>query len=293
MPDLETRRLGRTEIQARALGLGCAWFGSEKSSQKDTIEGVQKAIDLGINYLDTSPHYGDSELRLGPALAGGNREKVFLQTKSGTHPARCGDYSAAAIRWSVENSLKLLKTDYLDSVLIHDPGDIEAPLAPGAALDELLKMKDEGLIGHTGLGVRQHEFHKRAIETGNIDIVLSYLDYTLLSQTVAETTIPLAREHDVGVILASILGMGRLAGPEPSKERDPDAHTMWSWCRTRGVSIRHLAMQFCIQAKINGIVMYGPSNAQQVEEGYHDAVTPVPDELWDEFHAEFGIRPLV
>jgi aryl-alcohol dehydrogenase-like predicted oxidoreductase len=292
MPELETRRLGRTQIQAKALGLGCAWYGSDKSSQKDTIEGVQKAIDLGINFVDTSPHYGDSELRLGPALAGGNREKVFLQTKAGTHPDRCGDYSAEAIRWSVENSLKLLKTDYLDSVLIHDPGDIEIPLASGAGLDELLKMKDEGLLGHTGLGVRQHEFHKRAIETGKVDIVLSYLDYTLLNQTVSETTIPLAKEHDVGVILASILGMGRLAGPEPSQESEPEAHAMWSWCQERGISIRHLAMQFCIQADINGIVMYGPSNAQEVEEGYRDAVTPVPEELWVEFHAQFGIRPL-
>ena len=297
MNNIERRTLGQTGMTPKALGIGCAWFGSDKSSDADTIAGVRRAIDLGLDYIDTSAGYGESERRVGLALANGYRDKIYLQTKAGTHPDHRGDYSAKTTRWSVENSLRLLGTDYLDSVLIHDPSDIEEPLAPDHALDELLKMKEEGLIGHIGLGVRNHDFHRRAIETGHVEIVLSFLDYTLLDQSVASTTLPLAKERGVGVILASVFAMGTLTGVEPDvtteQRRNPDseprAHQMWSWCRQRDVNLRHLAMQFCMAAPIDGIVMAGPCNASEVDDAYDAATAQVPDEVWAEFKADFGV----
>jgi aryl-alcohol dehydrogenase-like predicted oxidoreductase len=285
-------------MKVRALGLGCAFFGSERVTDQDAYDGVRRAIDLGLNYVDTSPLYGQSERRVGLALEGGYREKVYLQTKTGTHPDRRHDYSAEATRWSVENSLKLLKTDRFDSVLIHDPRDIEAPFQPGACLDELLKMKNEGLLDHIGIGVREHAFHKRAIETGHIDIVLTYLDYTLLSQSVAETTLPLAKQHDVGIILASAQGMGALAGPEPDDDQEerrypgkkPTAHAMWTWCQNHDVSIRQLALHFCLAADIDGMVMAGPATLRQVEEVIEAATTPVAEDVWQAFETAFGVR---
>jgi aryl-alcohol dehydrogenase-like predicted oxidoreductase len=295
MAELERRRLGNTGMTPKALGLGCAWFGSDKSSDRDAVEGVRRAIELGIDFLDTSAGYGDSERRVGLALEGDWRDRVYLETKAGTHPQCRGDYSAKTIRWSVENSLRFLKTGYLDAVLIHDPEDIEVPLAPGHALDELLKMKGEGVIGHVGLGVRQHHFHRRAIETGHIEIVLTYLDYTLVDQSVARTTLPLARERGVGIILGSVLGMGLLGGREPNLEQPRPkaylAHAMWQWCRDRGVDMRHLAIQFCMAARIDGIVMPGPYTKLQVEQTYEAATTEVPPEVWQAFFDEFGVAP--
>jgi len=288
MLELPIRRLGRTEMRAKALGLGCAAFGWAHHTDRDAIEGVRRAIELGINFLDTSPLYGESERRLGLALEGGYREQIYLQTKTGTHPLRRGDYTAEGTRWSVENSLKLLKTDYLDSVLIHDPRDIEVPLAPGHALDELLKMKEEGLVHHVGLGCRPHDFHRRAIETGQIEIVLSFLDYTLLNQSAAQTILPVAKKWDVGIILASILGLnGTLTGREPQSH--PRAHAMWSWCREHGVDIRHLAVQFVMATPIAGIVMPGPGTKEHVEDVYRFATTEVAAEVWRAFKSEFGI----
>lgn len=293
--------------------MGCAFLGSPgKATEHEAVEAVRRAIELGIDFVDTSAGYGngESERRVGLALTGGWRERVYLQTKAGMHPDRLFDYSAEVTRWSVENSLRLLKTDYLDAVLIHgydectrnhrcDPNEVLDPLAPGHMLDELLRMKAEGLIRHVGIGARSHDVHRRAIETGQIEIVLSYLDYTLLTQSVAQTTLPLARQHDVGVILASVLGMGLLAGPEPDPEtdrrrnsdREPRAHAMWLWCRERGVNIRHLAMQFCLAAPLdgNGIVMAGPANKEEVEDAYEAATAEVPAEVWREFGAEFGV----
>lgn len=297
--ELQRRRLGNTGMTPTALGLGCAWFGSEKSSDADAIAGIRRAIELGMDFLDTSAGYGESERRVGLALEGGWREKVYLETKTGTHPDRYGDYSASATRWSVENSLRLLKTDYLDSVLIHDPPDITAPLAPGHALDTLMGLKEKGIVRHVGLGCRQHEFHRRAIHTGKTEIVLTYLDYTLLDQSVAATTLPLARERGVGIILASVFAMGLLGGREPNLAATPPppraylAHAMWRWCRDHGVNIRHLAMQFCMAAPIEGIVMTGPYNKQKVEESYEAATAEIPPEVWQAFTAEFGVGPWV
>jgi len=289
MAELPWRRLGRTEMQVRALGLGCAYFGADYHTDQDAIDGIRRAIELGINYLDTSPLYGESERRVGLALRGGYREKVYLQTKVGTHPSRRGDYSAEATRWSVENSMRLLGTDYLDAVLVHDPRDIEVPLAPGAALDTLLSMKEAGTIGHVGLGARPHGHHRRAIETGRIDIILTFLDYTLLDQSAAETIIPVATKHDVGIILASVLGMKQLTGHEPPQ--DSRAHAMWQWCADRGIDIRQLAIQFCLALPIDGIVMPGPRTRAHVEDVYRAATTDVPPDVWRDFQAAFGVSP--
>ena len=286
MAELETRRLGRTEIRAKAFGLGCATIGAPNLSDANAVDTVQRAVELGIDFLDTSPGYQQSERRIGLALRGGLRDKVHLQTKAGTHPDRRHDYSAEAIRWSVCNSLDLLGTDRLDSVLVHDPSDIEDPLGAGRALDELLRMKDEGTIGHVGLGVRGLGFHERTIETGKIDVALTFQDYTLLSQSAAETMLPLARQRDVGVILAGPLGNGQLTGPESDDER---AHAIWRWCRDRGLCIRRLALQFCLTAPIDGLVLGGPGNTRELDECFEAATTPIPPEVWREFKTTFGV----
>lgn len=291
---LETRRMGRTEMRPNALALGAAWLSSKPD--EEVISAIRKAIGLGINYIDTYP--GHREHLWGEALSDGLREKVYLQAKVGTHPERRKDFSADGTRWSVTNSLKDMQTDYLDAVLIHDPLDMKSVLDKGRALDTLLEMKDEGFIRHIGAGVRSHDFHKQLIETGHIDIILTFLDYTLLSQSVAQTTLPLAREHDVGIILASPLGMGSLTGAEPNvadeRRRNPDAepkaYSMWKWCRERDVNIRHLAMQFCLAAPIDGVVMFGPADKAQVEDGFEAATADIPEEIWEAFEAEFGIK---
>ncbi len=313
---LEQRRLGRTEMRPNSLALGAAWLWQKPDAE--VIGGIRRAIELGINYIDTYPGHAEhlwgaalSEHRdwgVAPTGTQGSRDRespatgtlraqIYLQAKVGTHPERRKDFSADGTRWSVMNSLKHLRTDYLDAVLIHDAVDMESVLAPGRALDTLVEMKAAGYIRHIGAGVRSHDFHREFIETGHIDIILTFLDYTLLSQSVAETTLPLAREHDIGIILASPLGMGSLTGAEPNVEderrRNPDAEpkarAMWKWCQERGVNIRHLAMQFCLAAPIDGVVMFGPADTVQIEEGYEAATAELPPEIWEAFEAEFGI----
>ena len=313
MPDLEVRRLGRTEMKPKSLGLGCGYLGDPKRPNQEAITTIRYAIEKGINFIDTSPEYGMSEYRVGLGLSNGLREKVYLQTKVGSHPKYLRDFSKKATIWSLENSFNLLQTDYVDSVLIHGPrNDIETPL--GDCLNILIDWKSKGRIGHIGIGIRQHEFHRRAIETGEMDIILSFLDYTLLSQSLTKTTIPLALKNDVGIILASPLNGSLLAGPEPkinelTKDPQialppslvggptdpkifPEAHKMWQWCNSEGINIRDLAIQFVLNAPVqgNGIVLTGPSNKKEFEEVYKSATKYISKSIWKKFEENFSVK---
>jgi aryl-alcohol dehydrogenase-like predicted oxidoreductase len=304
MAPLEQRRLGRTEMRPKAMGMGGAWWQAHPASE--TIAAIERAIDLGIDFFDTYP--GEFEARWGEALSGGKREQVYLQGKvsSAVNNERTSDHSAAKTRSSLEASLKSLRTDYLDSVLIHGYDKSEQlnqegyfdPLGPGNALDELIKMRDEGLIRHIGIGARDADVINRATATGEIEIVLTYMEYNLLTQAAAADFFPQCRERDVGLILASPHGMGILTGDEPDDEavakrlqiEKPRANDMWKWCRDRSINIRHMAIQFCMAAPdIDSIVLPGPASVQQLEEAYEAGTELISAEVWRDFEAEFGI----
>ena len=288
---LPLRRLGRTELEVTCLGMGGAGVGRGDVTDDEAIEAVHRAIDLGINYLDTAPLYGESERRVGLALADGWREKIYLATKIGTHPEWRGDFSASGTRRSVENSLRLLGTDCLDVCLVHDPDSMDPVVAKDGAFDELQRMREEGLLKFIGLGVRQHEFHKIAIETGVVDVILTYLDYTLLSQTANEWLLPLAAANDIGVINGSPIAMGLLSGIEPdiSAERmhldtsDAEkAHRLWQWATDNDLNLLNLAIQFCFRQPRIAMSLTGSKNATEVEQNFAAATTPVPDDVWEQ-----------
>ena len=289
---LPRRRLGRTELEVTCLGMGGAGLGRGDVTDDEAVEAVHRAIDLGINYLDTAPLYGESERRVGLAFAdSGWREKIYLATKTGTHPEWRGDYSAAGTRRSVENSLRLLNTEYLDVCLVHDPDSMDPVVAKGGALNELQRMREEGLIKFIGLGVRQHEFHKIAIETGVVDVILTYLDYTLLSQTANEWLLPFAAENDIGVINGSPIAMGLLSGVEPDISverahldgRDAEkAHRLWQWATDNDLNVLNLAIQFCFRQPRIAMSLTGSKNASEVEQNFAAATTPVSEDVWEQ-----------
>ena len=285
--DMPMRRLGRTDLKVTCLGMGGAGIGRGDVNDDEAVAAVRRAIELGINYLDTAPLYGESERRVGLALADGWREKIFLATKTGTHPEWRGDYSGAGTRRSVENSLRLLGTDYLDVCLVHDPEDMEPVVAKGGAFDELQRMREEGIVKFIGLGVREHEFHQIAIETGVVDVILTYLDYTLLSQTADEWLLPLAVENDIGVINGSPIAMGLLSGEEPDiSVRPPEgrkAHRLWRWTMENQVNLLNLAIQFCFRQPRIAMNLTGAKNVTEVEQCVAAATTPVPSEVWEPF----------
>lgn len=292
---LAKRRLGRTGLEVTALGFGGVGVGGLYGpvDEETAIATVREAVARGINYVDTSPLYMESERRIGIALAGGLREKVILSSKTGTHPERRGDFSWAGTLWSVENSLRLLKTDRLDLLLIHDPEAMEPVLAPRGALEALESLKARGVIGAIGLGQRRHDFHRQAIESGRFDVILTYNDYHPLRTTAADTLLPLAAGHDVGVLNGSPLAHGLLVGRDPdtmdervrsrATERDFDAaRRFYRWCRDHDLSMPGVVLQFCLRQPGIHCTLTGPMTTTELAENLESAATPLSDELWEE-----------
>ncbi len=290
---LPSRTFGQTGMRPAALAMGAAFL----HESPEAVDAIRTALSLGINYFDTYP--GHHEEKWGEALSGVPRSSYYLQAKIGTHPERSKDFSGEGAKWSLDRSLRSLKTDYLDTVLVHDPTDFDELLREGAVFDFLREMKSQGVVRNIGLGARSHDWHVRLIDEGISDVCLTFLDYTLINQSAAATIFPAARRRGTGIILASVQGMGLLTGAEPDPERErgmhpgtePRAHRIWQWCRDNGVNIRHLAVQFCLQAPVDSIVMFGPSNIQQVRDAYEAATQAISPELWDRFGQLFGIRP--
>ncbi len=192
----------------------------------------------------------------------------------------------AGTRCSVENSLDLLGTDYLDVCLVHDPSSMDPVIEKGGALDELQRMRDEGLIGYIGLGVREHEFHKVAIETGIVDVILTYLDYTLISQTANDWLLSFAAKNDIGVVNGSPIAAGRLSGIEPDvssgSPEDIKAYQLWKWSIENNLNLLNLAIQFCLRQPLITTNLTGSRNVIEVEQNFNAATTSVPDDVWEQ-----------
>lgn len=291
---LPMRRLGRAGFDVTALTLGGAGLGGLYGpvADEDGQAAIERAIDRGINYVDSSPFYGDAERRLGAVFAkrGGPPAGLHFCTKVGTHPARFGDYSAETVRWSVEQSLGILGVDSVDLVQVHalESINMEVVLAPGGAVDTLERLRDEGRLGAIGLGVRGAEFHRRAIASGRFDVILIHDDLSLLRRSDAPLVEAAARAH-VGVLAGRALLTGLLAGPDPLGDPrlagHPDAHAAhawWCWAREREVPLQALALQYVARFPGVSAVVVGARSPHEVEENIAAMLHPIPDSVWRE-----------
>lgn len=292
--DLPRRRLGRTNVMVTPLGIGGASLNhgyTMPSSDADAVTAINRAAELGIGYIDTSAGYGESERRIGLAFKENPelRSKFFLATKTGTG-VRPKNYTADWTYRSVENSLKLMNTDWLDLVQIHDPSSLEPALAPDGALTALKKLKEQGVIGAIGLGVRSHQLLLQAIEHGDFDTILTYADFNLVRQTARDDLFSAAKKQDVGIILGSPILFGWLSNRSEEKIRgrspdEPDiikVRKISQWAKERGVKLMSLALQYCLREPRVAVTLVGTRNARQVEEMVESVLELLPEGIWEE-----------
>ena len=299
------RRLGRTNIYVTPLGVGGAFLGNKagRLDEELAIATVLRGLELGINLIDTSGAYqrGRSERSIGLALEewyrrGGKREDVVLSTKTGTR-TRPKDHSYDATMRSVEISLEMLKTDYIDVLHVHDPSELEPVFAPDGALIALKELKGRGIIRAIGLGCRRHEFHRRCIKTGDFDVVLTFRDYNLLCQSAVEGVLESAAAHSVGVFNGTATVMGLLSERDPLEvvaqssrprwggEGGDDvqrARTLWEWCRERDVNLLALNLQYCMRETRITSTVVGFSEPDLVEKDVAACFEPIGDDVWRE-----------
>jgi len=298
--ELSMRALGRSGAPVSSLGVG-GYLGllddagaSDEQRVEAAVEAVRRAVDLGVRYFDTSPAYGDAERYLGRGLAAlpaGERQQLTVSTKVGTHPERPRRYDADSVKWCFERSQELLGR--IDIVYVHDPGsdeDVDRILGAGGAFDALEELKAQGTIRGLGLGVRNHRFLRRAVDSGRCDAILPSYDYHPLRTTVAPV-LAHAAARGVGVANASPYNAGLLAGidlDEASRRRAPQdadlarARQLWAWCQERDLDLGVLAVQHNLRCPDIHTVLVGPRTAAEVEGCVRHATTPVPDWVWEE-----------
>jgi aryl-alcohol dehydrogenase-like predicted oxidoreductase len=157
------RMLGRTKERVSAIGLGGYHIGKSSISEQDSIQLIRQAIDRGIRFLDNCWDYnnGASEVRMGKALAGGYRNKVFLMTKID------GRTKAAAAQ-QIDESLQRLQTDHVDLMQFHEVIRLEDPdriFAEGGAMEAMLDAKKAGKVRYIGFtGHKDPYVHLRMLE---------------------------------------------------------------------------------------------------------------------------------
>jgi len=165
-PTLARRPYGKTGVKLSIIGLGgIVVTGAEP---KHAAKVVAKAVEMGVNYFDVAPTYGDAELKLGPALRP-YRKKVFLACKT---TQRRRDRAEAELK----QSLKRLQTDYLDLYQLHaikDVGkDVDAAFARGGAMEAFVAAKKAGIVRHLGFSAHSVEAALAAMDRYDFDSIL-------------------------------------------------------------------------------------------------------------------------
>ena len=289
------RSLGSTGVQVSPLCLGAMMFGAwGNPDHDDGIAIIRRALDAGINFIDTADVYsrGESEEIVGKALAG-RRDDVVLATKvhgtMGDDPNQFGNSRRWIIR-EVEDSLRRLKTDWIDLYQIHRPEpdtDIDETLG---ALSDLVRQGKVRYIGSSTFPASQIvEAQWVARDRGRERFVCEQPPYSMLTRAIETDVLPTCRRYGMGVIPWSPLGGGWLSGKwrkgadapdstraqrlparydlsDPANQRKLDAaDALGKLADEAGLTLIQLALAFVINHPAVTAAIIGPRTMEQLE----------------------------
>jgi len=291
---MQYRSMGNTGLQVSVLGFGASPLGGVfgEVAEPEAVRCVRRALELGVNFIDVAPYYGltKAETVLGRALRGVPRDAYLLATKVGRYGERDFDFSAERVVRSVDESLARLGVDYVDLIQCHDIefGSLEQIVE--VTLPALERVRAAGkarFIGITGLPLK---FFREVAARAPVDTVLSYCRYSLNNTSLA-TLLPWLHERGIGVISASPLSMGLLTQdgppawhPAPPEVKDACARAA-AHCRSRGVDIARLALQFSVAQEGIATTLVGMAHAEHVEKNAAWLAEPLDGELLAEVQA--------
>jgi aryl-alcohol dehydrogenase-like predicted oxidoreductase len=211
------RNLGRTGIKVSPYALGALMFATQVGNPdpEDSIRIIHKALDAGINLVDTADAYGDSEEVVGRALKG-RRDNVVLTTKFSRPMGADPNQQGASRRWittAVENSLRRLQTDHIDVYQMHrlDPDtDIEETLS---ALTDLVRGGKIRAFGTSNMPASNLvEAHWVAERRGLQRFRTEQPPYSILNRGIEREVLPVAQQYGMGILAWGPLGQGMLTG---------------------------------------------------------------------------------
>ncbi len=302
------RTLGKTGLEVSELGMGGLFVSSYAAVREEGVRAVRRALELGVNYVDTAPGYRDSEEVLGEALEG-VPQPYILSTKLGGRPQPFDAQDIDALRASVETSLRLLKRDQIDILMIHEPDrpgqydwfpDWEHFHGPVCEL--LDELKAEGIIRFTGLGGTTAYTLPQIMAAGAYDVVLTAFNYSLLWQEATIAVLPEAVRQGMGIIIGSPLQQGALARPYTeeveraarwlSPPRRAQFKRLYAFVRELGMSLPELALRFVISNPDVSTVLMGARSVEEVEQNVRSVDKgPLPEDVLDEIAAIAAMVP--
>ena len=227
------RTLGRTGLEVSEIGIGGAVFAGTSHGPFDAGEGIaaiRTALENGINYIDTSRHYGPSEEIIGRALTGYTGDCIICTKIS---PRRV--ITAVETIAGVEESLAALRRSHVDVLLAHDIqhlGDgaaaVEAILQRGGMVDGLRQLQREGRVRFIGVSGRVAEV-AAAVQTGEFDAALSFNRFNLLDWSAEAELLPHTEAHNVGVTMGGVFYQGFLSLPLELVLHRVANGLLWAW----------------------------------------------------------------
>src|SRR5436305_192730 len=288
---MHTRPLGNTGLNLPVLSFGASSLGQEfrQVDLNEALRCVQVALDLGMNFIDTSPFYGRgmSEVLLGVALRGVPRDKYILGSKLGRYAGAHFDFSARRVVESVDISLERMKTDHLDIMLCHDIEFVDMQQIVDETLPALRKVQQQGKVRFVGVsGYPMHMF-KFVLDRAPLDVILSYNHYTLQNTMLADL-VPYLKQKNVGIMNAAPFSARLLTNaPLPAWHKATPlvretAAKAAKHAASKGSDIAKLALQFSIRNPDMATCIVGSANPANVEAWAKWAAEPVEEPLMNE-----------
>lgn len=288
---MKFRSLGRTGLNLSWLSFGASSLGQEfrPVDLGEALRSVHVALDLGMNFIDTSPYYGRgmSECLLGVALRGIARDRYYLGTKLGRYAPSHFDFSARRVVESVDVSLQRMGVDHLDVVLCHDIEFVEMSRIVEETLPALRKIQEQGKVRFVGVSGYPMSMFRYILDRTELDVILSYNHYTLQNTMLADL-VPYLKANGVGIMNAAPFSARLLTdGPLPpwhkaTEEVRATCRRAAEHCAVRGVSIARLALQYSIANEDMTTCVVGSANPENVRKWVEWAGKPLDQGLIDE-----------
>ncbi|SDY83671.1 aldo/keto reductase [Herbiconiux ginsengi] len=305
---MQYRTLGRTGIKVTPYALGAMMLGQlGNPDRQEAIRIVHRALDGGINFVDTADRYGDSEVVVGEALTG-RRDDVVLATKFWGPVDDDINHRGASRRWivqAVERSLRNLQTDYIDLYQLHRPDaetDIDETLS---ALTDLVRQGKVRAIGSSSMrGSEIVEAQWMSERRGFERFRTEQPNYSILDREIEREILPVTQRYGMGTLVYSPLAGGMLTGRyRAGQENDVFRSTRTGMAHFRderrlavveqlialsaeaGVSLTHLAMAFAIAHPGVTSAIAGPRTMEQLDDTLAGVDVSLSDDILDRIDA--------
>src|SRR4051794_7423184 len=285
------RPLGRTGLQLSALSFGASSLGQEFRSVDlgEAIRSVHVALDLGMNFIDTSPFYGRgmSECLLGVALREIPRDRYLLGTKLGRYSPSHFDFSARRVVESVDVSLERMRADHLDIILCHDIEFVDMGQIVDETLPALRRLQQQGKVRFIGVSGYPMNIFRYVLDRAPLDVVLSYNHYTL-QNTMLAGLVPYLKARGVGIMNGAPFSARLLTNAPlpPWHKATPEVRAVCrraaEHCAAQGVDIAQLALQFSVANDDMATCIVGSANPENVRKWVEWADAPMDRQLLGE-----------